>query len=468
VKYKAEPNSPTVCAKLMPRGYKAYPNYKDSGVEWLGEIPDYWVSSKFGFLKTVLTDYTANGSFADLAKNVTYKDTESYARLVRLTDLRKNLSNSNGVWVEESAYRFLKKSALFGGEFLMANVGAYAGLFYKMPYISVPATLAPNMFMAKFNEFKVTPNYMAYVGTSDGANKQLRLNATASSAQPKLNKDDFKSINFTYPPLQEQKSIANYLDKATAKIDTLIEKQTKLIQLLKEKRQAVISSAVTRGLDASVPMKDSGVEWLGAIPEGWTINTLRRDLIEHKQGFYSTEDYNDEGVKLLRITDIKESGKVDSTFCPRVNMYEKDKHFLLKNGDFVFARTGGAGSFGLIKNIQEEILFASYLIRFRFKPSIYSEYLKYFFMSLSFTSSISSNIHGGVNKNIHAEDIKDCFISKPSLDEQKTIAKYLVEITSKIDNLIIKSTKAIDLLKEKRTALISAAVTGKIDVRDAA
>ncbi len=209
--------------------------------------------------------------------------------------------------------------------------------------------------------------------------------------------------------------------------------------------------------------QDSGVEWLGDIPEHWENNTLRRDLIEHKQGFYSTEPYNDYGVKLLRITDIKNSGQVDFSKCPRVTMYQEDKHFLLRNGDFVFARTGGAGSFGYIKNLTEDILFASYLIRFRFNNNINSTFLRYYFMSFSFINSINSNIHGGVNKNIHAEDIKDSYIAKPSLKEQQAIANYLDIATTKIDTLIEKQTQLIVLLKEKRQAVISTAVTCGLD-----
>ena len=123
-----------VISHAVTKGLDPTVPMKDSGVEWLGEVPEHWEVSKFGFLKTVLTDYTANGSFADLKKNVNYLDSPGYARLVRLTDLRMALCNDDGVWVDESAYRYLAKSALHGGEFLLANVGAYAGLFYQMPY----------------------------------------------------------------------------------------------------------------------------------------------------------------------------------------------------------------------------------------------------------------------------------------------------------------------------------------------
>ncbi|CAN2044925.1 type I restriction enzyme, S subunit [Candidatus Magnetomoraceae bacterium gMMP-1] len=257
-------------------------------------MPKDWIVSKFGYVKTVLTDYTANGSFADLKKNVVYRDNPSHARLVRLTDLRKNLDNENGVWIDESAYNYLSKSALFGGEFLLANVGAYAGLFFQMPEYKGNASLAPNMFMAKFDNLKILREFMAYVGQSSGVNKQLRLNATASSAQhnmvvstgfavirpniklfngyaayalrtsgfisevvarsvgvsyPAINSSDLMNIKIPLPNLSEQKNIANFLDRETAKIDKLIQKFEAAIKLMQERRTALISAAVTGKID---------------------------------------------------------------------------------------------------------------------------------------------------------------------------------------------------------------------------
>jgi len=125
---------------------QAYDKYKDSGIEWLGEIPEHWVISNCRYYLNILTDYTANGSFGDLAKNVNYSDYVGYSRVIRLTDLRENLNNS-GIYVDEHAHTYLKKSQLVGGEILIANVGAYAGFAIKMPYIPYKATLGPNMFL---------------------------------------------------------------------------------------------------------------------------------------------------------------------------------------------------------------------------------------------------------------------------------------------------------------------------------
>ncbi|MDA0148273.1 restriction endonuclease subunit S [Vibrio sp. LaRot3] len=238
-----------VISHAVTKGLNPDAPMKDSGVEWLGEVPEHWVVSKFAYLKTVLTDYTANGSFADLKANVEYKDSPSFARLVRLTDLRVDLQNDNGVWIDEDSYKYLRKSALHGGEFLLANVGAYAGLFYQMPFNKGPASLAPNMFMAKFNTTQVKREFMAYVGQSDGVASQLKLSATAASAQPKLNKDDFKSVRFTFPCMGEQQEIIDYLNIELPKLDLLMSKQVRAIELMKERKTALISAAVTGKID---------------------------------------------------------------------------------------------------------------------------------------------------------------------------------------------------------------------------
>ncbi len=341
----------------MKSKYKAYPSYKGSGIEWLGEIPEHWTTSRLKFLCNITTGGKDTENKVDEGKYPFYVRSQTVERINSYSfDGEAILTAGDGVGVGKVFHYTNGKFDFHQRVYMFYAFRKVAGKFL-FEYI-------------KNNFYKV-----ALAGIAKSTVDSLRL--------PLI-----QNFVITVPPLQEQQTISTYLDKATAKIDTLIDKQTKLIDLLKEKRQAVISTAVTRGLDSSVPMKESGVEWLGEIPEHWKVNSLRRDLIEHKQGFYTTEPYNDDGVKLLRITDIKDSGNVDFSKCPRVNMYHTDKHFLLKNGDFVFARTGGAGSFGYITDLFEDVLFASYLIRFRFKNDVNSVYLKYYFMSSAFVNSI--------------------------------------------------------------------------------
>ena len=177
---------------------------KDSGIKWVPHIPTDWTTARLKNIIGILTDYTANGSFADLAKNVEYHDYEDYARLIRLTDLRDNLENT-GVYVSEESYEYLGKSKLFGGEILVANVGAYAGLFCEMPTIGLPSTLGPNMFLIRTND-RMTSHYLYYLGNAHFVWEQL-VQKAFSSAQPKLNKTDVKTVYIVMPPLQEQKKL---------------------------------------------------------------------------------------------------------------------------------------------------------------------------------------------------------------------------------------------------------------------
>ncbi|MBE7461857.1 MAG: restriction endonuclease subunit S [Planctomycetes bacterium] len=205
--------------------------------------------------------------------------------------------------------------------------------------------------------------------------------------------------------------------------------------------------------------KDSGVEWLGQVPEQWQVMTLRRCLLNHRQGYYTQASYVDDGVKLLRITDLGNYGEIDFAECPKVEDSPDLKPFLLERGDFVFARTGGAGTFGLVGVLNEPIAYASYLIRFRFASSVQTAFLRNFFLSFGFQEALKQNIHGGVNQNVHAEDIKDQSIAIPPIPEQAAIAAFLDRETAKIDALVLEQRRLIELLKEKRQAVISHAVT---------
>ena len=207
--------------------------------------------------------------------------------------------------------------------------------------------------------------------------------------------------------------------------------------------------------------KDSGVEWLGDVPAHWVVAMLRRSLLEHKQGYYTTDSYVDDGIKLLRITDLRDYGGIDISSCPKVPCHDTSLvNYELKKGDVVFARTGGAGSFGVVGDLDETIVFASYLIRFRFcENSFLNGYLKYLLLADSFQKAVKQNVHGGVNQNIHAEDIKNAYLARPTLEEQEALTNFLDRETAKIDTLIEEQQSLIRLLKEKRQAVISHAVT---------
>lgn len=219
---------------------------KDSGVEWLGEVPEHWEVKRLRHALRVLTDYTSNGSFASLAENVEYLS-EGYSRLVRLTDLRENLEN-DGLYVDQSAHEFLRNSELFGGEVLLANVGAYAGLVCLMPSIGGKATLGPNMMLLRFREQLISNDFAFTALGSLYAQEQLRILAV-SAAQPKLNKDDVRSCVLAVPPLDEQREILAFVSFEAGRIDRLLQTTERSIGLLKERRSALTTAAVTGQID---------------------------------------------------------------------------------------------------------------------------------------------------------------------------------------------------------------------------
>ena len=235
-----------VINEAVTKGLNPNAKMKDSGIEWIGEIPENWEVKKLKYIIEVLTDFTANGSFGDLAKNVDYLD-EGHSRLVRLTDLRVDFENT-GIYVSEEAHKYLSKSELFGGELLLANVGAYAGLACLMPSIGIPATLGPNMFLIKFIE-GINSKYVYYNFLSKYLHEQL-LAKSISSAQPKLNKDDVRSCEILTCEINEQNEIIVFIDVQLQKIENIVQKISFQIEKLKEYRQSLISEVVTGKIDA--------------------------------------------------------------------------------------------------------------------------------------------------------------------------------------------------------------------------
>lgn len=416
--------------------YQAYSEYKDSGVEWLGEVPSHWEIKKLKYICNVKTGDKDTVNAVDDGDYPFFVRSQTVERINSIgADCEAVLTAGDGVGVGRVFHYYEGKFDYHQRVYMLSNFSNVLGRFVYY-YLSS-------------NFYKVA------------------LEGNAKSTVDSLRLPQFLNFEFSLPNFEVQQKIVKFLDHETAKIDTLIEKQQQLIKLLKEKRQAVISHAVTKGINPNAPMRDSGVEWLGEVPAHWKVATIRRYLLEHRQGYYTTEAYVDDGIKLLRITDLRDMGDISTNNCPKVSRTDSLTNYLLKEGDVVFARTGGAGSFGVIPELNECLAYASYLIRFRFLPKHFNrDYLRFMLVADSFQLAVKRNIHGGVNQNIHAEDIKDTFVASPPLDEQQEISLHLDKQTFKYAVLIEKAKSAIELIQERRTALISAAVTGKIDVRN--
>lgn len=427
----------------------------DSGIPWIGEVPDGWKVGRIKDIIDVLTDFTANGSFADLAKNVKYIDDEDYARLIRLTDLRDNLNNA-GVFVNENSYSYLSKSKLFGGEILVANVGAYAGLFCEMPMINKPATLGPNMFLLKPNK-KMLSRYLYYIGTSPLVWGQLTVKAT-SSAQPKLNKTDIKTTYILIPPLDMQQKLVYFLDSKCSEIDTLIENLRVRIESVKEYKKAVITEAVTKGLDKDAKMKDSGVEWIGEIPEGWKvvrfkhIASIKSNLVQPdkymKYPQIAPDNIEKDTGRLLSHQTVEESGVISGNhlFYRGQILYSKIRPNLNK---LTIAPFDGLCSADM----------------YPIEPKLPTIFMVYSMLSAYFVSQVSLIIQDRVKMpKINQEELGEIKVVVPSQQEMLTIADYLDSKCSEIDTLLQNYEDQISTLEEYKKSLIYEYVTGKREV----
>ena len=423
--------------------YKKYPSYKDSGVEWLGDIPENWNLLKnrhiFKTKDKVLNDkedmtvlsLTTNG--VKVKNNLSFgKSTESYVG-------HQMVYPGNLVFTPRD----------FDQTPILSGVSKYKGCISNLYLVLETNSKAYNHFVDYYwwgLKYKV--NYF----------KNFSYGIRFS-----YNFEQFKEIPFLQPPIQEQQQIVNFLDKATAKIDTLIEKQTKQIELLKEKRQAVISHAVTKGINPNAKMKDSGVEWLGEIPEHWEVGLL-------STLFENNSDKN-KGMKnnnLLSLSYGRIINKdIETTFGLLPESFES--YQIVKPGYIILRLTDLQNDKKSLRTglvTQEGIITSAYVGLKKKSKSIGNEkFIHYYFH----TFDIYKGFYGmgsGVRQSLNFDELKKLRFVLPPKNEQQQIANYLDEKTSKIDTLIEKSNKSIELLKEKRTALISAAVTGKIDVRN--
>lgn len=430
---------------------------KDSGIEWIGEIPKDWERGCIKNILEVLTDYTANGSFADLAKNVHYLDNDGFARLVRLTDLRLDLSNDDGVYVGEKTYNYLAKSSLFGGEILVANVGAYAGLFCEMPPKEGRFTLGPNMFLLRTNK-RMIQHYLFYLGQAKFVKEQLAQKAI-SSAQPKLNKTDLKTVFIAIPSIAEQQQIADYLDTQCSEIDATAEDIQKEITLLEDYKKSVITEAVTIGLNPDAEMKDSGIEYIGITPIHWNKYRLKYILLERNIRTTTGEEM------LLSVSQYK--GVVPSKDINNRTMQANSLigYKIVKKDDLVFNKLNpGLARFG--NSEFDGITSPDFSVYIVDDKKCTAKFLQHLLKTYKYVAKIKGDCTGVGDgfARLYSEQLYRFVVSLPPIEELHSIVAYIDSKSSEIDSLIVDKKRQLDILADYKKSLIYEYVTGKKEV----
>lgn len=438
--------------------YKAYPEYKDSGVEWLGVIPKGWTISKVKYLAPFQVGWTppTKNDANFIGDNL----------WVNISDLKDKFISSTAKCISDKAAKEASMDITPRGSLLYSfklSVGAvsFAG-----------CDLYTNEAIASFLDRAQLPLSYLYYALPIFIIENASTNIYGAKI---LNQELIKNSFLLAPLHSEAEKVANFLEHETAKIDNLIEKQQQLIELLKEKRQAVISHAVTKGLDPDVPMKDSGIEWLGDVPEHW-IGSYIKNLCYVNDGNHGEEYPNDkdfveseEGVPFIRAGDFDKLRVIDRDlrFISHKKNNSMRKGRLQKN-DILFVNRGA--TIGKLCIIDEKYVGANLNSQVAYlranEDKVNYRYLTYFISSKYTQTKISSSIQGGALPQYPLKNILNLDVWHGSLDEQETIADFIDATVRVSDSLIDKGISAIELMQECRTALISAAVTGKIDVRD--
>lgn len=430
--------------------YKAYPEYKDSGIESLDTIPKMWSIKKLKYIFEVKKRIAGKIGFDVLS--VTQKG-------IKIKDIE---SGEGQLSMDYSKYQ-----RVYPGEFAMNHMDLLTGYVDISNYDGV--TSPDYRVFAVRDKHSFYSRYYLYL-LQDGY-KQRRFfhlgQGSAHLGRWRLPTEAFNGIVYPCPSLKEQIHIASFLDHETAKIDNLIEKQQQLIELLKEKRQAVISHAVTKGLNPDVPMKDSGVEWLREVPEHWIPTRLKYHTRQIVDGAHFTPTYTEKGIPFLRVTDIQDK-YIDFDnikFIPEHEHKELIKRCRPENGDLLLSKNGTIGVPKLIDWDWEFSIFVS-LCLIKFKGTLTPAFSEFFFKSHEIKEQVFGLIKQSTVINLHLDKIQNFWFCIPPLKEQYEIVNYLNEKINTLECLIESAELTIRLAQERRTALISAAVTGKIDVRD--
>jgi type I restriction enzyme S subunit len=282
-----------------------------------------------------------------------------------------------------------------------------------------------------------------------------------------MSRDDLMEFPVLVPSPSDQTNIAEFLDQETAKIDELVAEQHRLMELLKEKRQAVISHAVTKGLNPNAALKPSGIEWLGDVPAHWDVSLLKRAFRSVDYGISDSLD-SEGAVAILRMGNI-ENGKVvmdDLKYTGAV-----DSSLILVPGDLLYNRTNSLDLIGkvgmFIGSKDATVSFASYLVRLRTVEESIPEYFAYLLNTDGILGVARANAFVAIGQcNLNPTRYGQIGVAIPPKSEQRAIVEHLSTQTAKFNALTAEAQRAIDLLQERRTALISAAVTGRIDVRN--
>lgn len=437
--------------------FPRYPKYKDSGVEWLGQVPEHWALSK-------IKDFvTFQGGGTPTRDNLAFWN--GTIPWVSPKDMKSDVILSAEECITEAGLRGSSTKLIEPGEVLIVVRSGILQHTVPVAINDVAVALNQDMKALRPDVERCLPRFLFHwiKGLNDILlSVWLKQGATVESVEHAY----LANTLFPLPAIAEQNRIVQFLDQETGKIDALVAEQERLMELLKEKRQAVISHAVTKGLNPNAPMKPSGIDWIGDIPAHWDSGSLIRIAKRIIVGIAeaATHAYSESGVPILRSTNIR-AGRIigDILFVDPAFANDRGSKQIY-GGDLVTVRTGNAGVTAVIPPALSGCQCFTMLVTTLDSSSL-AEFYCFWMNSVSAQCYFGLEGWGTAQINISVPILKALPVPIPTLEEQKAIVRFLDHATAQFDQLIAEAERAIDLLLERRSALISAAVTGQIDVR---
>ena len=436
----------------MRQRFKPYSDYEESGVAWIGDMPSHW-----GLQRTKTFFNRMQRPVRPKDGIVTaFRDGEVTLRSNRRTDGFTNAAKEigyQGVRVDDLVVHAMDG---FAGAIGVSDSDGKCS-----PVYSVCTPKEKNNVHVAYYGYLV--RQLAVTDFINSLAKGIRERST------EFRYSEFSILRLAVPPIEEQKQIASFLDYETGKIDALIAMQQQLIALLGEKRQAVISHAVTKGLNPDAPMRDSGVQWLGQVPEHWKALPLKYLCGLLKDGTHLPPPRVSEGVPLLSVRNIqngKFSFRNDDSQISEASYSDLCRAFVPATDDVFMAIVGATlGKVAVVPKMDRFHIQRSLAILRTKKELMLSRYLAGVLSSQGFQDLLWENVGFSAQPGIYLGTIENFRVPVPPVEEQLAICGELDRKSETMDVLIDKAVRSVELLRERRTALISAAVTGKIDVR---
>ena len=440
--------------------FPRYPEYKDSGQDWLGAIPSHW--SVIPLAKIALEP----GSLFIDGDWVESKDlADEGIRYITTGNVGEGRYKEQGSgYISQAKFDELRCTEVLPGDVLISRLNLPIGRACVVPDLGERIITSVDNVITR-PDSGYSRSYLAYMLSSASHFANMEILARGTTMQ-RISRSTLGQVRFAFPTTEEQTAIAAFLDRETAKIDALVAEQEELIALLQEKRQAVISHAVTKGLNPNVPMKDSGVEWLGEVPAHWEVRRVK-DVSRLESGHTPSKTvpayWVDCDIPWVSLNDSKYLAANDyiTDTAVQINQLgiENSSARLLPAGSVVFTRDA---TIGLAAITTREMAVSQHLIAWC--PTGVMEPLFLLRVFNAMKDHLDSYTFGATIKTIGMSDVKSLVTPVPPLVEQVAIGAYLVDKLAALAQLIKEAARSVELLQERRTALISDTVTGQIDV----